>query len=47
MTGLDPQNDCLLEVAVIVTDQDLEVVAEGPNLVIHRSDQVLEAMGQW
>ena len=40
MTGLDPNKDHLLEIAVIVTDKDLNVLAEGPNLVIHQSDEV-------
>ena len=40
MTGLDPNNDKLLEIAVIVTDKDLNVLAEGPSLVIHQPDEV-------
>ena len=40
MTGLDPNKDHLIEIAVIVTDKDLNVLAEGPNLVIHQSDEV-------
>ena len=40
MTGLDPNKDHLLEIAVIVTDKDLNVLAEGPNLVIHQPDEV-------
>ena len=40
MTGLDAQTDQLLEIAVIVTDKDLNVLAEGPNLVIHQPDEV-------
>lgn len=47
MTGLDPQNDHILEIAVIITDKDLNVLAEGPNLVIHQSDEVLSGMGVW
>ena len=47
MTGLDPDADTLLEVAAIVTEADLSVVAEGPNLVIHHPDQVLDNMGEW
>ena len=42
-----PGNDHLLEVAVLVTDADLNVVAEGPNLVIHWPDSVLAAMNDW
>jgi len=51
MTGLGadggPGNDRLLEVACIVTDADLNVVAEGPDLVIHWPDDVLEGMNDW
>src|SRR5262249_7291036 len=44
MTGLDPGRDVILEIATIVTDGALEVVAEGPVLAIRRGDDVLEAM---
>lgn len=47
MTGLDFQDDVLLEVAAVVTDEHLNVIAEGPSLVIHRPDKVLEKMGTW
>lgn len=47
MTGLDPNKDHLLEIAVIVTDKDLNVLAEGPNLVIHQPDEILNSMGEW
>ncbi len=40
MTGLIPEKDKLLEIAVIVTDHDLNILAEGPNLVIHQPDEV-------
>lgn len=40
MTGLDPTVDKLLEIAVIVTDKDLNILAEGPSLVIHQPDEV-------
>ena len=40
MTGLDAQTDVLLEIAVIVTNKDLNILAEGPNLVIHQSNEV-------
>ena len=42
MTGLDCNKDHLLEIAVIVTDKDLNILAEGPNLVIHQSDEVID-----
>jgi oligoribonuclease len=47
MSGLDPQADRILEIAVLVTDGELEVVAEGPNLVVHQPDEVLGAMDEW
>jgi len=47
MSGLVPETERILEVAVVVTDGELNVVAEGPNLVVHQSEEVLEAMDQW
>merc|ERR1711936_1384157 len=47
MTGLDCNKDHLLEIAVIVTDQDLNILTEGPNLVIHQSDKILDTMDEW
>ena len=47
MTGLDPEKDRILEIAVLVTDGDLEVIAEGPNLVVHQPEAVLGAMDDW
>ncbi len=47
MSGLEPETDRILEVAVLVTDGELNVVAEGPNLVLHQPDAVLEAMDEW
>ena len=47
MSGLDPDRDRILEVAVLVTDGDLEIVAEGPNLIVHQPDEVLNAMDEW
>ena len=38
MTGLSPENDRIIEVAVVVTDSELNVLAEGPVLVVHQSD---------
>lgn len=46
MTGLDVTTDVILEVATIITDDDLEVVAEGPDLVIHQPAAVLEGMAK-
>jgi oligoribonuclease len=47
MTGLDPENDRVIEVAIVVTDSDLQVVAEAPVLVLHQSDAVLAGMDSW
>lgn len=47
MTGLDPSIDRILEIAVLVTDGELNVVAEGPDLVIRQSDEVLDRMDEW
>jgi oligoribonuclease len=47
MSGLDPETDKVLEVAVIVTDARLDTVAEGPVLVVHQPDAVLERMDDW
>jgi oligoribonuclease len=44
MTGLDPQHDTIVEIATLVTDDDLEIVAEGPDLVIAVDDAVLSRM---
>jgi len=47
MTGLDPDQDTILEIATIITDKELNIVAEGPNLDIHHPDAVLEGMNAW
>ena len=47
MTGLSPQNDRIIEIASIVTDIHLSIVAEGPELVIHQSDERLDGMDAW
>ena len=47
MTGLDPEQDVIIEIATIVTDAHLNVLAEGPSIVIHQNDTVLEAMNPW
>jgi oligoribonuclease len=47
MTGLDPLADRIIEIATIVTDKDLEVIAEGPVMAIHQSDDVLARMDEW
>ena len=47
MTGLDPRKDTILEIACLVTDKNLDVIAEGPDLVIHASDDALAGMNAW
>lgn len=47
MTGLDPQRDRIIEIATIVTDSSLGVLAEGPVLAIHQDFNVLDAMDDW
>ena len=47
MTGLDPETDRIIEVAVVVTDANLNVLAEGPVYAIHQSDAVLNGMDAW
>ncbi|MCC2956498.1 oligoribonuclease [Massilia sp. IC2-477] len=47
MTGLDPDNDRIIEVAVVVTDPDLNIIAEGPVFAIHQSDETLDKMDNW
>ena len=46
MTGLDPSRHVIVEIATLVTDDDLEIVAEGPDLVVHQPDEALAAMDQ-
>jgi oligoribonuclease len=47
MTGLDSQRDSIIEIATVVTDADLTVVAEGPVLAIHQPESVLAGMDEW
>jgi len=47
MTGLAPDTDRIIEIAMLVTDADLRVIAEGPVLVLHQPDEVLDAMDSW
>ncbi|WIO75021.1 oligoribonuclease [Porticoccaceae bacterium LTM1] len=47
MTGLDPENDVIIEIATIVTDKNLNVLAEGPVYAIHQSDDLLNGMDEW
>ena len=47
MSGLNPETDRILEIAMIVTDGDLNIVAEGPVLVVHQENSVLDRMDAW
>lgn len=47
MTGLDPAKERIIEMAAIVTDSELEVIAEGPELIVHQPDAILDAMDEW
>ena len=47
MTGLSPDTDRIIELAIVVTDADLNTVAEGPVLVVHQPDEVMNAMDSW
>jgi oligoribonuclease len=47
MTGLDPDSDLIIEIATVVTDKHLVVLAEGPVLAVHQSDDILAGMDEW
>src|SRR3954454_3444664 len=47
MTGLQPDSDRIIEIALLVTDAQLVTLAEGPVLVVHQPDEVLDAMDSW
>ncbi len=47
MTGLDSSKDTILEIASIITNNNLEIIAQGPALVIHQPDNILEGMDSW
>ena len=47
MTGLDPSKERIIEMATIVTDSDLNILAEGPVFAIHQPDSLLQAMDNW
>ncbi len=46
MTGLDHDNDVIVEIATIVTDDELNIVAEGPDLVVHQPPEALAGMDE-
>jgi oligoribonuclease len=47
MTGLDPDTDRIIEVAAVVTDANLNILAQGPVFAIHQSDEILDGMDAW
>jgi len=47
MTGLLPERDVIIEIATIVTDADLNILAEGPSLVVHQGSEILAGMDEW
>ena len=47
MTGLSPEQDRIIEIATVVTDKDLNVLAEGPMIAVHQSDELLDGMDEW
>ena len=47
MTGLEPMSDRIIEIATIVTDKNLNVLDEGPSVVIHQSDELMDGMDEW
>lgn len=47
MTGLEPLSDRIIEIATIVTDKNLNIIDEGPSVVIHQSDEMLDGMDEW
>jgi oligoribonuclease len=47
MTGLEPERDLIIEIATVVTDKHLVVLAEGPVMAIHQTDEVLGGMDEW
>lgn len=47
MTGLDPQNDEIIEIATVVTDADLNILAQGPVIAIHQPAEIMNSMDEW
>lgn len=47
MTGLEPETDLIIEIATVVTDKDLNILAQGPVIAVHQSDEALAAMDDW
>ncbi len=47
MTGLDPNSDLIIEIATIVTDKNLNIIDEGPSIVINQSNEAMDGMDEW
>ena len=47
MTGLDPHENKIIEIATIITDSELSIIAEGPNIVINQPEEELDKMDEW
>ncbi|WP_263147263.1 oligoribonuclease [Pseudomonas sp. RIT-PI-AD] len=47
MTGLNPDRDLIIEMATVVTDSDLNILAEGPVIAVHQSEEALAGMDEW
>ena len=47
MTGLNPETDHIIEIASLVTDGDLNILEEGPEIIIHQPDEILDGMNEW
>jgi len=47
MTGLSPERDVIIEIATLVTDAHLHLIAEGPSIAIHQPDEIMSAMDEW
>ncbi|HTF83960.1 MAG TPA: oligoribonuclease [Cellvibrio sp.] len=47
MTGLDPDKDVIIEIATLITDADLNILAEGPTYAVHQPDSILDTMDEW
>ena len=47
MTGLNPETDHIIEMASLITDGELNIIEEGPELIIHQPDEILDTMNEW
>ncbi|MCW9048494.1 MAG: oligoribonuclease [Gammaproteobacteria bacterium] len=47
MTGLEPASDVIIEIATIITDKELNILAEGPMIAVHQGDALLDGMDEW